>query len=336
MGALAPDPAREAEKERVTFRAFLRSLGLHPRTIAPDGKWRRCPTESHPKKRNGAYKLAPDGRIGFAQDWATMTEPAVWRAGKETDLPEVDVLALRRAQQEHEAAVRRAIQEARAFYGRCEVLRGGHPYLEAHGLGMAGCGGLRVDQEGWLVIPAYHGRNIQSVQRIAPDGAKRFWPGAPVGGTRYTIGRGGGPEALTVLCEGFATGAACYTALLAHRRPARVVVLWDAGNLERAAKETPGWKVIAADNDHETEARTGRNPGLQAAQVAAEQSGAGIAYPTGIQGTDWADLAQERRAERLIRMGPHETRGGVEREVQAEIARELERQAKYVVRRAVG
>jgi phage/plasmid primase-like uncharacterized protein len=51
--------------------------------------------------------------------------------------------------------------------------------------------------------------------------------------------------------------------------------------------------VIAADNDHGTEERTGTNPGIQAAQEAAQALSCGVAHPEGIRGTDWADARQE-------------------------------------------
>lgn len=333
MGAFADDPPCEVEEEeRMTqdFASFLRSLGLVPRSIVADGKWRRCPTEDHPRKRNGSYLLAIDGRVGFGQNWASMDEVAVWKAGKEAELPAVDLEAMRRADAEHARMRLQAVHAARAFYARCTPLRGGHPYLEAHGLDMTGCFGLRVDKDGWLVIPAWRGNELMSVQRIAPDGSKRFWPGAPIAGTQYVI-RKNEQTAVTVLCEGLATGLACVAALVNTGWPARGMVLWDAGNLARAALNPNGWLVIAADNDYRTLERTGKNPGLEAAHQAATRLGAGVAYPEGIQGTDWCDYRTERRDERNRKKLPHQTTRAIERGLDGEIAQLLMRSAKYVV-----
>ena len=313
------------------FTSWLRSLGLHPGTVLPDGKWRRCSTEEHPRKKNGSYKLAPDGRIGFAQNWATMSDAATWRDDREASVPAFDIGAFRRAKEDAEREKRAAIAEAAEFYRSCDPLRGGHPYLESHGLDMRGCLGLRVDRDGWLVVPAWKGRTLTSVQRISPAGDKRFWPGAPISGTQYTI-RAGAPNEFTVFCDGLATGLACIAALLTKNISARGIVLWNAGNLAATEIRPLGWAVIAADNDHETFGRIGKNPGLDAANQVATRIGAGVAYPTGIRGTDFADLKTERMAERLAKKLPHQTRASIERSLDGEIAGILRKAAKFVMR----
>ncbi|MDB4873349.1 MAG: Virulence-associated family protein, partial [Gemmatimonadales bacterium] len=53
------------------FRSELEAVGFRPKAVEPDGKWYRCPTNDHPKKRNGAYKLATCGTVGFYQNHAT-------------------------------------------------------------------------------------------------------------------------------------------------------------------------------------------------------------------------------------------------------------------------
>lgn len=312
----------------IDFRDFLRSLGLRPGTVAPDGKWRRCPTEAKPKRRNGAYKLLPGGTLGFAQDWTTMSEPAVWRAGKDADTPAFDVSAYRRHQAEARERQRRAVVSAKGFYATCRPLRGSHPYLESHDLSMRGCEGLRVDDDGWLVVPCMRRGQIVSLQRIAPDGTKRFWPGAPVAGTTYAIERGS--ATLTVLCEGLATGLAIYAAAPV----ARVLVCWNTGNLASLDIDLSGFSVIAADNDHGTEERQGTNPGIEAARKAAERLGCGVAWPEDIHGTDWADLRSERIAERKAMDRPYETDAQIRRDVDAQIRSALMREAKFVARGA--
>lgn len=308
------------------FPSFVRSMGIRPlKPISPDGKWYRCPTESHPKRRNGAYKLALDGRIGWAQDWAHHDSPVTWRAGEDADVPEFDPGKMRAAWREHDRKRKAAIQAAREFYAQCEPLRGGHPYLEAHGLDMRGCKGLKVDGEGWLVVPALKGTAMQSLQRIAPDGTKRFWKGAPVAGTAYTVDRRA--ATVNVLCEGLATGLACFAAL----PTCRVIVAWNAGNLSKV-DVPPGLTVVAADNDHGTEEERGFNPGIQAAQEAAEEIGCGIAFPEGIEGTDWADYREERTEQMNQRKQPHQTRGELRRIVDGEIGRALMRGARFVAR----
>ena len=143
---------------------------------------------------------------------------------------------------------------------------------------------------------------IASLQAIYPDGQKRFWKGAPVKGCSYTLTRPG--ASITAVCEGFATGLAIYQAV----RHASVIVAFDAGNLVHVVDRLrpKGSVVICADDDHGTEAKRGFNPGREKAANAAELIGAGVAWPEGIEGTDWADALAEwgasahKRIERQI------------------------------------
>lgn len=294
------------------FEGFLHQLGLKPGVILPDGKWRRCSTQSHPRKKNGAYCLSPDGGIGWVQDWAVHTSPVTWRSEGPVEFRPIDHTAARRAREEAVAAMRQATEAARQYYRAAEPLRHSHRYLDDHGLDIRGCYGLRVDREGWLIIPSYRGDAVATIQRIAPDGTKRFWKGASVGGTSYRIDR---PRAtITIVCEGFATGLALFQAMTI----ARVVVAWNAGNLAHVEVPT-GLRVIAADNDYATEEKRGFNPGIQAAREAAEKLGCGIAYPEGIKGTDWADYRQERYAALKPLASRYDTRGSLMKRVDAEI-----------------
>lgn len=311
------------------FADFVRAAGLLPGAIVADGRWRRCPTEDHPRKKNGAYKLATDGLIGWVQNHAVHPEPLTWRPEKEGAAPQMDYQAIRRRNEREQARRTRAIQAAREFYAQCSPLIGGHTYLTRKGLDMAGCRGLKVDREGWLVVPMAHGREIQSVQRIAGDGSKRFWSGAPTTGASYAVDRRG--ATLTVLCEGLATGLAIYAAV----PMARVVVAFTASNLPKVAAQLPrqGMACVAADNDHGTEARIGSNPGILSAREAASILGCAVAIPEGIEGTDWCDLRQERLGARLGRevYGKRkESEGAVRRAVDAEIARAVMRSARFL------
>lgn len=305
------------------FADFLRANGLLPKDIVADGKWRRCPTEAHPKKKNGAYKLADDGRAGWCQDHANHQAPLMWRADKEFVAPKVDHAAIARRRSEERRALIRATHAARTFFMECAPLRGGHPYLASHGLDMTGCAGLKVDRDGWLVVPAMLDRNLMSVQRISPDGDKRFWTGASVKGASYTIDRSG--ASINVLCEGLATGLALFAAVPL----ARVVVAFDAGNLSRVNFPRRGLAVVAADNDLATEERIGTNPGIEAAQKAANAIGCGVAIPADITGTDWCDLRNERLAARMENRG-RQSEGAIRRAVDAEIAVSISRQATFL------
>jgi putative DNA primase/helicase len=291
-----------------SFRLALQAAGLHPRDIEADGRIRRCSTDSKPGKRNGWYVLHPDGH-GAWGDWTSGSSDALghWRDERSTADPAAQAAAAERMRQQREAeraARRQAIGGARRFWERARACTRLHPYLAAKGLSALGTQPLR-EADGLLVVPVMWRGSLISVQTISPDGAKRFWPGAPVKSGCVVLDR---PRAaLTVICEGLATGLAVFQAV----RHARVVVAFDAGNLLPVVQEIrpTGSVVLAADNDHGTAARRGFNPGLEKARNAAELIGAGVAAPEGIEGTDWADALREwgpagvKRIERLVQAG---------------------------------
>ncbi|MDB4873310.1 MAG: topoisomerase, partial [Gemmatimonadales bacterium] len=269
-----------------------------PKAVEPDGKWYRCPTNDHPKKRNGAYKLATCGTVGFYQNHATETAVTTWRIDADTPRqdPLISQARAREALEEHRRKTIHATQAARAYWQSCKPLRYGHPYLAAKLLTMQGCDRLRVDSDGWLIVPVEADGNIISLQRIAPDGTKRFWSGASVKGGCYMLTSGS--ATMTALVEGFATGLAVYQSV----PNCCVIVAFDCGNMDAVAKRLKigGLALVAADNDHGTEARTGTNPGIIHGTAASELIGCGITWPKGIAGTDFADMLLE-----LITAGRH-------------------------------
>ncbi|MCK9380835.1 MAG: toprim domain-containing protein [Sulfuritalea sp.] len=312
----------------IDFPNFCRAAGLIPRDITPDGRWHRCPTESHPKSRNGAYKLMVDGDLGFVQDWAIHPEPLIWKPNASNQPTPIDRAAIQRRRAEERRQIAAAMRSARDYFDACKPLREGHPYLAHKLLDMAGCFGLRTDDAGWLVVPMHINGALTSVQRISPDGEKLFWSGAPTRGASYTIERRS--ASLTVICEGLATGLAIFSAV----PTARVVVGFNAGNLVRVAEALPrrGMVVVAADNDLATERKTGINPGVKAAQEAAAVLGCGIAVPIGIAGTDWLDYRNEKIAERqqVYRRGRGVSESSIKKAVDAEISAAMLRGAELL------
>lgn len=313
------------------FRQFLESIGIIPLDIIADGKWRRCKTTDKNKSRNGSYKLAPDGCIGWAQNHATMSEVATWRSGTDSVQPIISQAQIQAKQNEARRKLIQATQAARKFWYECKPIRFGHSYLTEKLLSMAGCNGLRIDVDGWLVIPVMFDGNLISVQRIAPDGTKRFWSGASVKGGSYIIE----PARFTVtaLCEGLATGLSVFQCV----PDCRVIVAFDCGNMVEVAKRLNihGLAVVAADNDYRTFEKIGKNPGLDHGRAAAALIGCGIAWPEGIKGSDFADQLAELTA---IAMAANDV--AIKREkvgdtelrkmIANEIARNLRKAARFV------
>lgn len=181
---------------------------------------------------------------------------------------------------------------------------------------------LKFFADGTLVVPAYRydetPPRLAMVQKIAPDGEKRFNKHAAKHGAACLLGkvRTGRPVAIA---EGVATALSVRLALA---RDVPVFVAFDAGNLEPVARIVRArWPaspvLICADDDwrtvcprHQAEGRTEQllgldrpdwcrcNPGLTYASEAAQAIGAAyVAYPRFPEhqerfdkATDWNDL----------------------------------------------
>jgi len=274
------------------FRDFLHALNLMPPPVIVPGRWMRCGTACKPRSKNGSFKLAADERVGWAINFSEMIEAETWWRDKEEKplpVPCPIINAARwKAEQERRAA---AIVAARQHYIDCEPLLGEplHPYFAKKRITMRGLRGLKKDSEGRIVVPMILNGNIVSCQTIDSEGEKRFFASAPTKGTSVVIDR---PHAtLSVFTEGLATGAT-----LAEAIPdARVFIAFSAINLVEVAEtmKVKGWRVVAADNDHETEQRIGKNPGVVAGTKAATALKCGAAWPQEIRGTDWNDFFVE-------------------------------------------
>lgn len=144
-----------------------------------------------------------------------------------------------------------------------------HPYLVAkHAAPLA----LRMDTSGRLVVPLQDidGR-IHSLEKIAPDGAKRFLAGGAKKGHFAVVGAEPGPIAKPtgpiLICEGWATGASLHIAT-GHT----VIAAMDAGNLMPVAEAlrarfSVADLVLVADNDKKPDRDT--NPGVEVARKVA-------------------------------------------------------------------
>lgn len=180
-------------------------------------------------------------------------------------------------------------------------------YLERKGVAPEG---VRIDADGHLLVPMLRydeqPPRLVGLQKIAPDGTKRFNKGAAIEGSAARLGsaKNGAP---LVVCEGLATGLTIRQAL---KRKTAVFVAYHCGNLVPAARILrdafpKSFILFAADDDWKTDG----NPGCKHATAAAEAIGnAAVVAPvfTGERAdkaTDFNDLHQaeglERAAEQL-------------------------------------
>lgn len=220
------------------FVQFCRAHGLIIDYAPPIGVWARYPTEDHPHKKNGAVKYLGD--VGFAQNHATMAEPAVWIPESEFDI-KVDMQKVRKAKAMADAKIERGRQDAAKkavnIISQSQVDQ--HAYLDSKGFPKASILVYRPsDDVNLCVIPMRVGRNVVGVQLIDRDGNKRFLYGQRCSGAEYVIGSGG----IDIWCEGFATALSIQACIKAQ---CKIHVCFSAHNLSSIAKNG----FVVADND---------------------------------------------------------------------------------------
>lgn len=289
------------------------------------GKWHRVPLQGRGSgNKDGAYKLFhnADGTIGAIVRNMATGETLNWsdRNGQENRLPPQVVRAAelnREMQAEVQRETTREINHLRAreaakAWRQLDAVRNDEPYLRNKQISPANTKGLKRLDDGSIVVPLINGERIGgladsertfgivSLQTISPDGEKRLMKDASVSGAYFPIGSPAARTAPThiVLAEGLATAETVHQLLDGHHRRVLAVAAVNAGNLlpvaQTLAKMYPGaQKIIAADNDIQTEQKTGKNTGVFAAQEVARANGQWtIAIPEALEGknTDWNDF----------------------------------------------
>ena len=210
-------------------------------------------------------------------------------------------LQQRRQAQADAAAAERALLAAQASMTAGELWasasRTGHSaYLRRKGVEPEGCRYLR---DGSIVLPLLRydeprEQALKALQRIWPDGTKRFTRGFQKPGVCLRLGHVLVGEPMLV-CEGYATGL---TLRMAVERRLPVVVALDAGNLLPVAELMrtlyPGSRLlICADDDFMTVGNPGREKAHKAAKAVTECVYTWPVFPPGRRGpkdTDFNDL----------------------------------------------
>lgn len=170
-------------------------------------------------------------------------------------------------------------------------------YLERKGVQPYG---VRFAADGWLLVPMRDGTGkLHNVQRIAPvkpagdAPEKLFLKGGRKAGLWHLMGNPAAPAAV-LIAEGYATGASLHQAT-----GYTVAVAFDAGNLQpvaRALRELypDALILLCGDDDMQTFARTGRNPGRDKATAAARAVRGLAVFPESLPdgGSDFNDMHQ--------------------------------------------
>ena len=151
---------------------------------------------------------------------------------------------LEEARRRERALQKEAALVAQELYSRTE--REAHPYLERKGFGK-----LRAPVlDGALCLPMrdQQGR-LWNVQRIGPEGTKRYLPGSRAGGLWIALGSRGQEGGSGWVCEGFATGLSLLAALRALGRERDwIAVAFSSTNAPTVARLS-GATFVAADRD---------------------------------------------------------------------------------------
>ena len=245
----------------------------------------------------GWYVLHLDGiPAGAFGNWRT-NESATWRVAHQHQLSRAErqqlATTLQRLREvrrlERERSQLRAQQRANSLWHGADEADRSHPYLRAKQVPPVG---IRQDWAGNLLVPLFDvGGTLWNVQRIAPNGAKRFLAGGRVSSCFSLLGTLPDTGDL-YLCEGWATAATIH-----QQAGAPVVAAMNCGNLLPVALALARVLpmavrlIVAADNDR----RTPGNPGMTHAHQAATAMGADLVWPVfpcdGCRCSDFNDLA---------------------------------------------
>jgi phage/plasmid primase-like uncharacterized protein len=280
-----------------TLQDAMRAAGFEPSDHMPPGKTTRFSTNGKRSDLSGWVHLFADEQGAAFGCWRS-GEQHTWQANRDKPLTkhEQDLFrrqvkdARRAAHQEREAEYQAAAVNAKAEWEPAPPAPESHPYLVKKGIKphMA-----RIDKNGWLLIPVYGAdKAIQSLQRIAPDGAKRFMTGGKMRHGHVWIGEPKNAPIL-LLSEGWATGSSLHQAT-----DYPVCVCFSAGNLKpvaemvrKSAFTASARLLICGDDDTQTEGNPGRAKATEAAQAVA----AGVVFP--VSRGDFNDMAQDEGLE---------------------------------------
>jgi putative DNA primase/helicase len=262
-----------------SFRDAIAAAGLTPPAeIIGDGKLHRFSSNGKPKDESGWYKFFDDDRPAGAFGCWRSDLASTWKSTQPSNFTPAEREAYKQRMRDAEAARAAELVAAHTHAAQAgadlwakSTPADGHPYLarkhiDGHGARRAG---------DMLLIPMRHGpKDLVGLQRIYPDGSKRFIKGTPLAGAYCTLGKPTktGPIAIV---EGWATGVSVFMAT-----GYCTVVAFNAGNLvavaQKIRKALPEAVIIMGADD---DAWTDGNPGITSATEAARAIGAMLAIP---------------------------------------------------------
>ena len=244
------------------FKNFIRehSQGYEPPPVIKPGKFYRFG-----KNYVQWCLLFDDCSGGVMGNWAT-GDRYTWQSAQSKKTPyerEQFAMQIRKAKAtedtKRELAYLTIAKKCEEVFDAAPDASDDHPYLVKKKVKNHG---LKLAQDGALLVPIYSVMgDLQSIQKIYPDGGKRFYPGGKVAGGCFFLGTISNDKPI-LITEGYATGAS----LLEDGNPF-VVVAFNAGNLLKVAidlrEELPHVEIIIAGDDDEA----GRKGAIEAAKA---------------------------------------------------------------------
>jgi putative DNA primase/helicase len=232
------------------FIHFAASHGVEIQRLYPSDRIQRCPTTTHPNKKNGAYFF--DGRRGFVWNWETGCGVQWWNDPNSNGWSEQEKRAW--ADRQRQARQDKARRQADAAIKAWDLLRSAqvkpHGYLKYKGFPEAK--GL-VLPDGALMVPMRDCQTnaligAQMISLVNNEFEKKMLYGQRSKGAVFRIGHKNATEA--ILCEGYATGLSIELAAKRLSLDASIVVCFSASNLVYVAGIIGcRRKLVFADND---------------------------------------------------------------------------------------
>lgn len=256
---------------------------------------------------SGSYgRYGEDTRHKIEVDWEPMTNEERLRQSAERAAKKLA------ADQARQAEAELAALDAAGLWRR-GAKEGDSPYLVRKGVVGESC---RYLPDGSLLVPLIRydyprDQALRAVQRIFPDGAKRFTQGFLKAACAVRLGEVE-PSALVMVCEGYATGLSLRMSI---GHTLAVYVALDAGNLQHVVPmlrelHPDSRLLICADDDYRTKDWTGSldNVGRKKARAVAKTTDrTDIVYPIfetatrGPKDTDFNDLHARQGLEAVSR-----------------------------------
>lgn len=268
-----------------SFMAAMQAAGIRP--VEPldlsAGKLVRFRCDGdRPGRANGWAVLHLDDRpagtfghhrLGIRQSWSLGGDSAPVSPAKRRRLRQQWDQTRRKNEQKRAALADEAARTAVDLWRRSTPARADHPYVVRKRLDASRLRQIGDD----LLIPMLDGEaDFRNMQRIKPDGSKRYLKGGATAGLWFYVSeRPLKPGDVVIIAEGYATAAAI------HRATGfTCIVAFSAANLKAVGLHFKSFRpdqnyIVAADDDDHLE----RNIGLERATAAARAIGATLAIP---------------------------------------------------------